>query len=233
MKGDPKAEFGLVDVYGLLLASRLLVPRYELGVDDRDLKLSNQRAYLANGENPLPIYAAVRHEIPIEELKSDDKNAKGRTTAAVKEKAKREAWFQWFEFTPYELWCEDFNAGIPAWSIGRRFSKGINVLNNDGLGLPELGIPLMMGIWGSAFCATLAHYYKEVRPVIKGLGGFGGIDGLIEDRNDEMIKMHPIDPGAIPNYAIGLQDRLPRTCPKSIFKDDYLELMDAVSFWLD
>jgi len=229
LKGDPNADFGLVDVYGLLLATRLLVPRYELGVDGRDLKLSNQRTYLADGANPLPIYAAVRHEIPIEEQKTEDEKAKGETTDAVKEKAKREAWFQWFEFTPYELWCEEFNAGIPSWSIGRRFAKGTNVVNKDGLGLPELGIPFMMGIWGSAFCATLAHYYKEVRPVIKGLAGFGGIDGLIEERNNELIKMHPIDPGAVPNYALGLQGLLPTTCPESIFKDEYLELMDAVS----
>lgn len=61
LKGDPKADFGLVDVYGLLLATRLLVPRDELSVDSRDLKLSNQRSYLANGANPLPIYSAVRY----------------------------------------------------------------------------------------------------------------------------------------------------------------------------
>lgn len=85
----------------------------------------------------------------------------------------------------------------------------------------------MLGIWGSAFCATLAHYYKEVRPVIKGLAGFGGVDGLIEERNDDLVKLHPLQPGAIPNYALGLKDQLPPTCPDSIFNDNYLELMDA------
>ena len=223
LKGDPNADFGIVDVYGLLLASRLLVPRDELSVDDRDLKLSNQRTHLVEGANPLPIYAAVRHEIPVEEQK-----AKGRVSDAVKEKAKKEAWFQWFEFTPYELWCEEWDAGIPSWSIGRRFSKGRGLFNEHDLALPELGIPFMMGIWGSAFCATLAHYYKEVRPVIKGLEGFGGIDDLIEEKNDDLIKLHPINPGAIPNYALGLEGLLPSTCPKSIFKEKYLELMDAV-----
>ena len=58
LRGDPQADFGLVDVYGLLLSSRLMVPRDELSVDDRDLKLSNQRFYLSNGANPLPIYAS-------------------------------------------------------------------------------------------------------------------------------------------------------------------------------
>ena len=52
-----------------------------------------------------------------------------------------------------------------------------------------------MGIWGSAFCATLAHYYKEIRPIIKGLTGFGGIDDLIEERNNDLIKLHPVAPG--------------------------------------
>ena len=61
LKGDPAAAFGIVDVYGLLLASRLLVPRDELSVNNHDLKLSDQRSYLADGQNPLPIYSAVRY----------------------------------------------------------------------------------------------------------------------------------------------------------------------------
>jgi len=227
LKGDPQADFGIVDAYGLLLAARLLVPRDELSVDSRDLKLSNQRSYLANGQNPLPIYAAVRHEIPVEDLKTEDETAKGKTTDVTKEKAKREAWFQWFEFSPYELWCEELEAGIPSWSIGRRFFEGQSLAREDGLGLPELGTPYMLGIWGSAFCATLAHYYKEVRPMIKGLAGFGGIDDLVEESNEDLIKLHPIHPGTLPNYALGLEGQLPPTCPKSIYNNDYLELMDA------
>lgn len=227
LKGDPDADFGIVDAYGLLLAARLLVPRDELGVDFRDLRLSNQRSYLADGQNPLPIYAAVRHEIPVEEVRNEDKNAKGKTTDAIKDRAKKEAWFQWFEFSPYELWCEELEAGIPSWSIGRHFSKGRSLVLEDGVSLPELGIPYMLGIWGSAFCATLAHYYKEVRPIIKGLAGFGGIDDLVEERNEDLIKLHPIHPGAVPNYALGLESQLPPSCPRSIHSDRYLELMDA------
>lgn len=227
LKGDPEADFGIVDAYGLLLAARLLVPRDDLSVDFRDLRLSNQRSYLAEGQNPLPLYAAVRHEIPVEDVKCEEEKAKGKTTDELRQKAKQESWFQWFEFSPYELWCEEFEAGIPSWSIGRRFFKGQSLAREDGLGLPELGTPYMLGIWGSAFCATLAHYYKEVRPVIKGLAGFGGIDGLVEERNDELIKLHPIHPGTMPNFALGLEGQLPSTCPKSIFADKQLELMDA------
>ena len=223
LNGDPNGDFGIVDVYGVLLAARLLVPRDELSLEPGDLKLSNQRSYLSDGQNPLPIYAAVRHEIPIEEhLHEGDQVSK-----AIKEKAKREAWFQWFEFTPYELWCEELEAGIPAWGIGKLYSGGRSILRKDGIGIPEHGLPFLLGMWGSAFCATLAHYYKEVRPVLKGLAGFGGIDDLIEERNEDLIRLHPIDPGAIPNYALGLEGELPGTCPSSIFKDKYLALMDA------
>ena len=52
---------------------------------------------------------------------------------------------------------------------------------------------------------------------------------MVEENNDDLIELHPIDPGTIPNFARGLEDRLPSTCPKSIFKDEFLELMDAVS----
>jgi phospholipase A2 len=84
-----------------------------------------------------------------------------------------------------------------------------------------------MGIWGSAFCATLSHYYKEIRPVMKGLAGFGGIDQIIAGRDEELIKVHPIDPAAIPNYALGMHGLLPESCPKSLYDTKYLQLMDA------
>lgn len=219
LKGDLNADFGIVDIYGLLLATRLLIPRGELEVDDRNLKISNQRAYIANGENPLPIYTAVRHEIPIEEHEL--------TSDTAQEKAKQEDWFQWFEFTPYELFCEELEAGIPSWGIGRRYHNGSSIPGETGLHLPEYRIPTLIGIWGSAFCATLAHYYDEIRPVVKGITGLGGVDGLITERNEELTKLHPIGPASIPNYVLGLDGRLPSTCPKSIFSAEHLQLADA------
>jgi phospholipase A2 len=90
-KGMPDAEFGIVDVYGALLAARLLVPKGSLSVDEYDFKVSNQRRFTDNGSQPLPIYTAVRHEIPLEE-QSDMKDP-----IAAEAKARKEAWFQWFE----------------------------------------------------------------------------------------------------------------------------------------
>lgn len=228
LKGDPGADFGLVDIYGILLSARLLVPRGELGVSDRDLKLSNQRPNVDNGAHPLPIYTAVRHEIPIiEELQNDENMQRHRKPEKLIRESRSEAWFQWFEFTPYEFFCEELGAGIPTWALGRHFNEGKNVFSRGEPPTPETRIPGLMGIWGSAFCATLSHYYKEIRPVIKGIAGFGGIDSLIQGKTKDLVRVHPIDPATIPNYVLGMKDVLPDSCPESIFKSQHLRLMDA------
>lgn len=228
LKGDPGADFGLVDIYGLLLAARLMVPRGELGVSDSDLKLSNQAVNLYDGAHPLPIYTAVRHEIPmLEEEENNDRAKSDKMPEQLMRDAKTEAWFQWFEFTPYEFFCEELNAGIPTWALGRHFDRGHSVLSPENSPIPELRVPGLMGIWGSAFCATLSHYYKEIRPLVKGLSGFAGIDSLIQGKNQDLVRVHPIDPGAIPNYVVGMKDQLPASCPESIFQSSHLNLMDA------
>lgn len=226
LKGDPGSDFGLVDVYGLLLAARLLVPKGEVGVDDRDLKISNQREYIKNGEHPLPIYTAVRHEIPIVEDSSEIEKVTDHPSEETKAKAKREAYFQWMEITPYEFFCEEFSAGIPTWALGRKFENGKDVAI-DGFHVPELRLPLLLGVFGSAFCATLSHYYREIRPLVRGLTGFGSIDEMIEGRDDDLSKVHPIVPASVPNFAYGMKGLLPDTTPESIYDNTHLQLMDA------
>lgn len=225
LKGDPKASYGLVDIYGILLAARLLVPKGELAVDSRDFKLSNQRQNIKYGQHPLPIYTAVRHEIPdaLEVTGSSTANAED----AVKEQAAREAWFQWFELTPYETFCEEFGAGIPTWALGRRFEDGRDLPPEDGFHLPEVRMPLLMGIFGSAFCATLSHYYREVRPLMRSLSGLATLDEMIWGHNKDLSKMHPIDPATIPNFTYGMEGKLRATTPTSIYKQEYMHLMDA------
>lgn len=212
------ASFGLVDIYGILLAARLLVPKNELAVDENDLKISCQRRFLQRGQNPMPIYTCVRHEIP--GLPAGDK-------ANESEKMKVAAandWFQWFEITPFEFYCEDLEAGIPTWAMGRQFEKGRNV----GTEVPELKLPLLLGIFGSAFCASLSHYYEEIRPFLVNIGwGLQTVDSLITERKESLKTVHPFDPAAIPNYVKGLGDVLPPTCPESLHEADTIQLMDA------
>ena len=220
LKGVPDADFGLVDVYGLLLAARLMVPKGELDVDYYDLKVSNQKYYTEEGLQPLPIYTAVRHEIPNAPTDFRDQAKEARFTT------KHYDWFQWFEWTPYEFFCEELNSGIPTWAMGRRFEGGQTVWRDNGFALPELRVPLMLGIWGSAFCATLSHYYKEIRPIIKA-AGFGKLDSVLSQKDEDLVKVHPVDPAVIPNFALGMKDKLPATCPDSIHSASHLQLMDA------
>jgi phospholipase A2 len=212
-------------VYGLLLGARLLVPRGELGISDHDFKISNQRQHTDSGAYPLPIYTAVRHEIP-DLAQSHDRamNLQDETSKAI---ARAESWFQWFEWTPYEFFCEELGAGIPTWAIGRKFDGGYSVWRENGLALPELRVPLLMGIWGSAFCATLSHYYKEVRPLVRSLAGFSGIDQLIAEKDDDLTKVHPFEPASIPNFAANMESLLPQSCPQSVHNVTTLQLMDA------
>ncbi|KAK5073053.1 hypothetical protein LTR64_000538 [Lithohypha guttulata] len=227
LKGDPGASFGLVDAYSLLLAARLMVPKGDLDVQAKDLKLSNQSAYLKDGAYPMPIYTVVRHEIPIEEEVAAENPATPTDRAKAVARAKREAWFQWIELHPWEVFCEEFGAGIPTWSLGRPFEGGQNKILETGVALPEIRQSLLLGIYGSAFCATLAHYYKEVKPILSGLVGFGQLDSLLEEKNQDLVKIHPIDPATIPNFVYGMEGRLPETCPESVFKSDHLQVMDA------
>ncbi|KAF3894029.1 Lysophospholipase [Trichophyton interdigitale] len=220
LKGDPKADFGLVDVYGILLAARLMVPQDTAALNDSDLQLSSQRAVVKGGANPMPIYTAVRHEIP-------KPSKPGASEDELEEISKRESWFQWFEFTPYELFCEELAAGIPTWAVGRNFKNGKGIAAAHGYAVPELRVPALMGVWGSAFCATLAHYYREIRPAFMGLAGFSSIDALIEGKSEDLTRVHPIDPATVPNFVLGMEGKLPDSCPDSVFQDSHLRLMDA------
>ena len=83
-----------------------------------------------------------------------------------------------------------------------------------------------MGIWGSAFCATLSHYYKEIRPILKA-AGLDKLDTLLSGKDDDLVKVHPIDPAVIPNFALGLQGKLPDAVPGSVHEQSHLQLMDA------
>jgi phospholipase A2 len=224
LRGDKNADFGLVDAYGLLLGARFLVPKGELGVNETDFKISNQRAILKDGGRPLPIYTAVRHEIAKTDIASEPGTNNYEKDV---ERAKEESWFQWFEITPYEVFCEEIGAGIPTWAMGRRFKDGQDVPLDHGFHLPEIRTPLLMGIFGSAFCATLSHYYKEIRPLVRSISGLATIDDMINQRDDEMAKIHPIDPAIIPNYAYQMYGKLPPTATRSIYENEHMQLMDA------
>lgn len=82
-----------------------------------------------------------------------------------------------------------FIAGIPTWSLGRKFDRGMDVTRE----VPELKLPLLLGIFGSAFCATLNHYYDEIRPFLVSLGwGLQTVDDLVSEVGRQNHIQHPV-----------------------------------------
>ncbi|KAK9457066.1 acyl transferase/acyl hydrolase/lysophospholipase [Dipodascopsis uninucleata] len=231
-----KMRFGtgveLADIYGTLLTSRLLVPADELLVNRDNLKLSHQRRIVDTGALPLPIYTAVRHEMGLsesEQLAAESKAGDSPATE-VEERAQRFAslepsrsWFQWFEFTPYEVGCEELGAWIPTWALGRKFRAGVS----QPPVIPELSLGLMIGTFGSAFCATLNHYYQEIKPMLIEYAFAKSLDYLVQQKQSDLKSVHPIAPARIPNFVLGLRPYLPPTCPPSLFVAKDIGLMDA------
>lgn len=105
--------------------------------------------------------------------------------------------------------------------MGRRFEGGVNVDRE----VPEMKLPLLFGIFGSAFCATLSHYYAEIRPFVTSINLFLALDKMVLERNNDLSKVHPIDPAQMPNFVKGLKDSLPDTCPESLYESEGMKLM--------
>ncbi|KAG1459738.1 hypothetical protein G6F46_007140 [Rhizopus delemar] len=165
-----------------------------------EVKLSKQKKYFEDGSLPMPIYCAVRHEIhrpgitkqatmssiPEEkdEEESEEKEGKEETPKDL---------YQWYEFTPYEMGSEEINAWIPIWSFGRKFKEGKNIEK-----LPEQSIGVLMGMFGSAFVASLAHFYQEIRLLLPE-AAIQKADEMIQSYQSSVSTIHPISPASFPN----------------------------------
>ncbi|KAG0249556.1 hypothetical protein BG011_009136 [Mortierella polycephala] len=189
----------LVDAFGTVLATRLLIHRERDGdngewVDPLDFKLSQQSRWTNYGDQPLPIYTAVSHVLPkyTHEPKPegdiivDDEVAKQGGEADTH-------YYQWFEMTPYEFGSEETSAWIPTWSFGRRFVEGKSVER-----LPETNLAILLGTFGSAFTATMSDYYKEVRPLLN-KAMVDSMDSYIDEYLNGLDQIHPLSPSCFPN----------------------------------
>ncbi|KAF9436779.1 hypothetical protein BGZ76_003010 [Entomortierella beljakovae] len=215
----------LVDGFGTVLASRLLIHREKDAddessewVDPLDFKLSQQSRWTNYGDQPLPIYTVVSHILPGSSTPPppdgniivDDKIASGEEDDEVSH------YYQWFEMTPYEFGSEETSAWIPTWSFGRRFSEGKSIER-----IPETNLAILLGTFGSAFTATLADYYKEVRPILpKALSD--SMDAYVEEFMDGMSQIHPLSPSCFPNPIYKLKDPAPEAEAISHKKNIYL-----------
>ncbi|KAJ1078955.1 hypothetical protein K5549_013258 [Capra hircus] len=83
------------DFWGLLIEACL-------GDERNECKLSDQRAALCQGQNPLPIYLTIN----------------------VKDDVSNQDFREWFEFSPYEVGMQKYGAFIPTELFGSEFFMG-------------------------------------------------------------------------------------------------------------
>ncbi|BGP42682.1 hypothetical protein JCM10449v2_006694 [Rhodotorula kratochvilovae] len=215
-------EISLVDAYGVLVSTRLYVPSPALPppprpLSLRTLKTSAQRDFVDDGSAPLPIYTTVRHDIPpASELEKAEKESEEKAKEIV-----QKAEYTWFETTPFEVGSDKLGAWIPTWALGRVFDGG-----KSDERVPELGIPVLSGIYASAFSASLFSYFLEIRPLLASLPFFGTIDDFVKSNAFKLDIIHPLPPAELPNFLYNLRS-LPSSVPASLPAQRTLGFADA------
>ncbi|XP_047622569.1 cytosolic phospholipase A2 epsilon [Phacochoerus africanus] len=109
------------DFWGLLIEACL-------GDEKNECKLSEQRAALCQGQNPLPIYLTI----------------------SVKDDVSNQDFREWCEFSPYEVGLQKYGAFIPAELFGSEFFMGRLMRR-----IPESQMCYMLGLWSSIFSLNL------------------------------------------------------------------------------
>ncbi|KAI9030730.1 acyl transferase/acyl hydrolase/lysophospholipase [Phycomyces nitens] len=172
------------------------------------MKLSHQDKVFGDGSQPMPIYCAVRHDSA--HTAEEDRDI-----------------YQWYEFTPFEMGCEEIDAWIPMWGFGRKFDDGMNIDR-----LPEQSLEIMMGVFGSAFAASLVQFYQEIRNFLP-KHAIEASDDIVIRYQESMSNYHPISPASFPNPFYNLPEYGPieEGCtfsrPSSLIESEELCLMDA------
>lgn len=118
---------------------------------------SSAREYLDSGAEPLPILTAIRHERPWKEWVDEEHPFKEPDHAEGDHKDADNAWFQWFEMTPYEIGCDEIEAWVPTWGFGRPFNEGKSTMQ-----LPEQSLALLLGLCTSAPAGPLTSYLSTI-----------------------------------------------------------------------
>ena len=119
-------------------------------------KLSAAKEYTDTGVEPLPIMTAIRHERPWKDWK-DKENPFEEPDHSTGDHEDDNAWFQWFEMSPYEIGCDEIQAWVPTWGFGRPFEEGKSTMQ-----LPEQSLALLLGLCTSAPAGPLTSYIATI-----------------------------------------------------------------------
>ncbi|KAK5675126.1 hypothetical protein LTS10_012200 [Elasticomyces elasticus] len=118
---------------------------------------SSAREYTDHGAEPLPIFTAIRHERPWKDWKDKEHPFGDADHDEGDHKDADDAWFQWYEMTPYEVGCDETQAWVPTWGFGRPFEEGRSTMQ-----LPEHSLALLLGLCTSAPAGPLTSYISTI-----------------------------------------------------------------------
>ncbi|XP_066474417.1 cytosolic phospholipase A2 zeta [Tiliqua scincoides] len=152
-----------------------LIIEYFLQQKEDQSKLSDQQEAVKQGQNPYPIYAAVN----------------------VRPNVSGEDFAEWCEFTPYEVGFRKYGAFVRTEDFDSEFFMGRLIKKH-----PEPRICYLLGMWGSAFAASLDDVFlKVVGSGLSFLESLGDVVKVIDDcrrahfRDPMRLKTRLIIPG--------------------------------------
>ncbi|XP_070261021.1 LOW QUALITY PROTEIN: cytosolic phospholipase A2 epsilon [Myotis yumanensis] len=119
-------KVNFTDFWGLLIEACL-------GDERNDCKLSEQRAALSHGQNPLPIYLTIN----------------------VKDDVSNQDFREWCEFSPYEVGMQKYGAFVPTELFGSEFFMGRLMRR-----IPESRMCYLLGLWSSIFSVNLLDVWN-------------------------------------------------------------------------
>jgi phospholipase A2 len=128
------------------------------GYHDQWYKWTSANVHLDQGQEPLPILTAIRHERPWKDWVDKEHPFKDANPAAEEHRDADDAWFQWFELTPLEVGCDELAAWVPTWAFGRPFEAG-----RDTMQIPEQSLALLLGLCTSAPAGPLTSYLATIQ----------------------------------------------------------------------
>lgn len=121
-------------------------------------KWTSATQHLASGAEPMPILTAIRHERPWKDWVDEAHPFADANPKSAEHQQAVDAWWQWFEITPFEIGCDELQAWCPTWGFGRSFALGKSVK-----ALPEQSLALLLGLCTSAPAGPLSSYLATIQ----------------------------------------------------------------------
>lgn len=176
------------------------------------LKWSNAVEHLEQGQEPLPLLTAIRHERPWKDWADEAHPFKNADPNDEEHADAINAWFQWFEISPFEIGCDELEAWCPIWAFGRPFEKGRSTTQ-----LPEQSLALLLGLCTSAPAGPLTSYLATIKrnlpvgflgnsilDISRGIARFWGQQG-----KEQFQSRHPLHACNEHNFMLNLSKDSP------------------------